>query len=217
MQDRIRIGELLAGVGAIGLTLLLIFGQWFAVEATTRGPVAGATFLETAGSDRMGWLLLILMAAAALAGLIFLFRVLTARTTARVMAQGPVAFAVGSLALLVGLIRLLVFSPELPSLIQAAETLGVLEIDTGLTTAGYLGLLCLALIPIGSWIAIADERDDTPAARAQTQALLADVPVRPAPPHTDALPESEAGVVADDAIGTDPTSPNTPPPGASPA
>ncbi len=217
MQDRIRIGELLAGVGAIGLTLLLIFGQWFGIEVTGRGAVEGVSLSQTAGSDRMGWLLLVLFAASALAGLIFLFRVLTAPTTARVMAQGPVAFAVGSLALIVGLIRLLLFTPDVPWTITAAETLGVLEFDTGLTTAGYLGLLCLALIPIGSWIAIADERDDTPAARAQTLALLADVPVRPAPPHTDAVPESEAGVVADDAIGTDPTSPNTPPPGASPA
>lgn len=219
MQDRIRIGEVLSGVGAVGLTLLLIFGDWFELKVGLQLPmldplVAGETF----GADRLGWFLVFLLACAALAGLVFLFRVLTAPTTERIMLQGPVAFAV-SLIALIGLLIRFIFRPELPVEAQlarrAAELLeqrrGIDTIfETGLTTAGWLGLLSLLLITVGSWIAIADERTDTAAAREQTERLLAEVPVRPAPPAQGAVPASDASVVADDAIGIDPADPSGP-------
>lgn len=212
MQDRIGIGEVLAGAGAIGLTLLLIFGKWFSLTTTLRFPVDAARE-ATFGAGELGWFAFALAAVAALSGLLFLFRVLTAPTTERIMLQGPVAYVLSLLALIVVAARILLFMPDLEGSVSFGSV-ELMTVETGLTTAAWLGLLSLLLLVIGTWLSISDTRSDTPAARAQTAALLARTPIRPAPPHADVRPGSDAGVVGDDAIGTDPA---TPPTGEQPA
>ncbi len=52
---------------------------------------------------------------------------------------------------------------------------------------------------IGTWTAMADERKNTTAAKARTDALLGSIPVRPAPP-AGGTPETDAGTVAQDEV-----------------
>lgn len=180
MHDRFGIGEVLAGVGAVGLTLLLAFGDWFEVTTTVRFPTAVS---RTAGfgASELGWFAFGVTILAAVAGLIFLLRVVTAPTTERVMLQGPVAWTAAVFALLVVLVRMLLFMPDFDGTVKLGSV-DIVTIDTGVALGGWLGLLALLLLVIGTWLSFSDTRDNTPAAIAQTEALLAEAPVRPAPP-----------------------------------
>ncbi len=37
MSDRVRLGELLAGIGAVGLTVLLLLADWLSFDAKVLG------------------------------------------------------------------------------------------------------------------------------------------------------------------------------------
>ncbi len=213
MSDRFRAGEILAGIGAVLLTVLLVFGHW--VGATLSfdhpekvfggSPSAAPNFSihVTGGVRNLGWFPVVMLVIAAVAGLLFLYRVATAKNTERPMLQGPVAFTFALLALIVLLIAALLFNPtlnaQLSPLEQSALNLGHLKLSGGLTTTGWIGALSLLLIVVGSWIAFADERTGTAAAKARTAALLENVVPRPAPPAT-----GTASATPDPAEGLDP-------------
>ncbi|MFT4034794.1 MAG: hypothetical protein QM679_04365 [Patulibacter sp.] len=183
MSDRFRLGELLATIGTIGLVILLAFGAWLSYEQVLPGGEFAAT--GAVGVRHIGWFALIAVALAAIAGLIFIVRVLTAATTERPMLQAPVAYASALFALLVCAVRLLIFTPDITVKTgRLARDLGVsaLSVDAQVSLGGWLGLGALLLLVAGTWIAMSDERKDSPAAKARTAALLATVPVRPAPP-----------------------------------
>src|ERR1700712_2517337 len=121
MSDRFRVGELLAAVGAVALTLLLFFGHWVGgtLSLDTPGLVYGGSpganaqvlrsSVHVSGSvGHLGWFVVLVLAAAATSGLVFLFRVATAKNTERPMLQGPIVFSFALLALIIlGLERLL--------------------------------------------------------------------------------------------------------------
>lgn len=198
MGDRVRIGELLAGVGAIGLALLLGLADWF----YAKGSISVFSYSVTAGAGRLGWFAWLLVLASAVAGLILIVRVLTAPTTERPMLQAAIVYAISLFTLIVVVIRVLLFLPDISTAQARAQLIGI-DLDVGLTTAGWLGILALTLLMVGSWITLNDERDKSAAARARAAALLAEMTVRPAPPATG-TPDTESAVVAEDAVGTDP-------------
>ncbi|MEH3054512.1 MAG: hypothetical protein PGN13_10990 [Patulibacter minatonensis] len=218
MSDRVRIGELLAAIGAVGLSVLLAFGAWFqydVVAPTTQDPVALSAGVT---SKALGWFALLVVLIAAVAGLVALVRTLTAETSERPMLQYPVSYATALFALIVAAVRMILFTPDtkidlsdvnLPDtkiVFLDAQAIAPTEIALG----GWLALLALLLIVIGSWIALGDERKDTAAAKARTAALLDPIPVRPAPPAVAAAaPASDATVVADDQL-PDPSDSTTP-------
>src|ERR1700710_1762823 len=126
MSDRFRVGEILAGIGAVALTLLVLFGHWVGATLTFQHPnvpfgqqsglnqaLANASLHATGGIGYLGWFSVLMIAIAAIAGLVFLVRVITAKNTERPMLQGPVAFTFALLALLILLIQDLLFTPTL--------------------------------------------------------------------------------------------------------
>jgi hypothetical protein len=218
MSDRVRTGELLAAIGAVGLAVLLAFGAWFSYGVVMPGGTESLS--GSVGARHLGWFALAITAAAAIAGLILLTRVITSESPDRVMLQGPVAFVLALFALLVDFVRMLLFSPQLtirpfvapPNTLPLGSNVEV-RVPSEIALGGWLGLLALVLLVVGTWISLSDERKDTAAARARTEALLAQVPVRPAPPATGA-PESDADVVAENEL-PDASEPATPPTGDS--
>lgn len=214
MSDRVRIGELLAAFGAVALAVLLIFGSWFSYDFAV--PEIGQAVSGAVGSSHLGWFALLFTALAAIAGLLFLLRVLTSDAPDRPVLQAPIAYAAALFALIIDLVRVFVFPPSVT--LQVGEllpSLGIpeLTVDADLSGGGILGLLALLLLVVGTWISMADERKNTSAARAQTEALLAQSPPRPAPP-AGPTPDSDTDVVAQDQLG-DASEPSSPPTGDS--
>jgi hypothetical protein len=146
---RLRGGELLTGVGAVALVVSL-FLEWV-------GPV-GAT-----GWDALGWLVLALVVIAVLcaAGLV----VLTAadRPVTHIVAAAVVTATIAPVALLVLALRALVFQP------------GANDVTT-VEYGAWIGLAGAALLTVGAWWSLADERTDAP-----ESAYVPPAP-RPAPP-----------------------------------
>jgi hypothetical protein len=118
--------------------------------------------------------------------------------------QAPIAFFSALVASLVVVPRVVFFSPEVTvEFGDRARELGVpsASLPTDVAIGGWLGLLALILLVVGSWISTADERKNTAAAHARTEALLGAIPVRPAPPvGTNPTPETEADAVAQDEV-----------------
>jgi hypothetical protein len=139
---RIRRGEALMCVGAIALFVLL-FADWFKGGGVSRS-----------GWSSLGWALDVLLAA--------LF-VMVVITVGSVLTRAKVAIAIGAtvltavlaiVTLVIALLRVLIFQPDLD--------LGLGNEAVTVQVAGYLGLVALALIAVGGWMAIADERTEAP-------------------------------------------------------
>lgn len=236
MGDRIRLGELLAGIGAIGLTVLLLVGSWFQFEGgvgqfeggagipADGAPAYAAITAGSVGSRHLGWFILLLAGLAAASTLWYLVRALTAKSTERPMLMAPVAYFFALFGFIAMGLRLLLGNPEYTfdaSDIDApAGTVLVpdLAIPLDVAPGGWLGLFAIYVIVVGVWLSMSDERTDSAGARARTRALLAGVVTRPAAPvggHPHPL--SDAGAVADDAVGTDPDRPSSNRPSGGPA
>jgi len=161
---RLRLGETVALVGALGLFISL-FLDWFGVGGA--GPETEA-LLSTSGWGAFGP---VVCAVAAVA--IALAVALAAATASRRPVALPVALAVlttavGIVALAVLLVRTLLLQPGLDG-----------DLPNDLVTVGagaFVGLLFAAAIPVGAWIAMADERKDAPYSAPPNLAP------RPAPP-----------------------------------
>lgn len=212
MGDRIRLGELLAAIGAIGLAILLGFGAWYTydsagVTAPVKAETVPAQFAVSGavGASYLGWFALLIVALAGIAGVIFFARVITLRASPeRAALQAPIAFVASVFAFFVLLVRLLLGNPEVTLSGEQARLVGIdgVPLPTEVATGGWLGLLCVALLMVGTWIAMHDERTGSEAAKRQTEALLRDVPIR-AVPHVPGHADTEASVVAEGAAPTD--------------
>ena len=146
---RLRPGEWVAGIGAAALFGLL-FADWFSPAATS-------------GWSSLGWLTLVCCCAAiAIAGWLCVETAL-GRSIPRQVAGGVLTATIGTLALLVLLARVVIFQPGS----NAA---------TSVQAAAYLGLVALALIAIGGWWSLKDERTDAP------ESAYTPPGPRPAPP-----------------------------------
>ena len=223
MGDRIRLGELLAAIGAIGLAILLGFGAWYTydsagVSAPAKAETVPAQFAVSGavGASYLGWFALLIVALAGIAGVIFFARVITlGASPERAVLQAPIAFVASFFAFFVLLVRLLVGQPEVTLSGDQARLVGIADVPlpTEVALGGWLGLLCVALLMVGTWISMHDDRTASPAAKRQTERLLRDVPAR-AVPRVPGHADPESAVVADGAAPTD-DDPTIPAPGAS--
>lgn len=169
---RLRSGEMLAAAGALAL-LVLLFLDWFGPEVRPRVTEASGRLLRpalnTGGWEAVGWLLAILLAAVlALAA----WLVVTAATDApvsRAMTAAVLTAALGTIVLVVLAVRVTVAQPALGAGLPA----GAVTVKP----AAYLGLAALAVLVLGAWRTIADERTDAP------QSAYTPPPARPAPPE----------------------------------
>jgi hypothetical protein len=146
---RLRGGELLAGAGAAVL-LVSLFLDWV-------GPVGES------GWSSLGWLTLAAAIAAILAGSWLVFVTATARPVTQVVAAGVIAAVVEPVALIVLAVRTAIAQPG----VDAA---------TSVEAPGYVGLAAAAVLAVGAWWSLADERTDAP-----ESAYVPPAP-RPAPP-----------------------------------
>ena len=148
---RLRGGELLAGVGAVVL-LVSLFLDWV-------GP-AGQS-----GWDALGWLVLALVAIAVLSAAVLVVLTTADRPVTHIVAAAVLTATVAPIALVALALRVLVFQP------------GPNEVTT-VEYGAWIGLAAAALLTVGAWWSLADERTDAP-----ESAYVAPAP-RPAPPPT---------------------------------
>lgn len=182
---RLRLGELVALVGAVTL-LVMLFLQWYdvslpRVDFLAEGPneavmaATGDLGAHTGGWEAVGvWISCLLGIAIAL-GLGLAAATVTRRSPAVPVALGVLTWVVGSIVWIVLLVRLL-HEPGLGlDLPGDAVTL---------RWPGYVGFLAATLIPIGGLLSIRDERTDAP------ESAYTPPPPRP-------IPESAADDPAD--------------------
>jgi hypothetical protein len=146
---RLRSGELLAGVGAAVL-LVSLFLDWV-------GPVGES------GWSALGWLTLAAAIAGILAASWLVYVTATARPVTQVVAAGVIGAVVGPITLIVLVARTAIVQPGA-------------DAATSIEGGAYVGLAGAALLAIGAWWSLADERTDAP-----ESAYVPPAP-RPAPP-----------------------------------
>lgn len=146
---RLRGGELLVGVGAVVL-LVSLFLDWV-------GPVGQS------GWSSLGWLTLLVAISGILAALWLAFATATARPVTQVVAAAVIGAVVEPLTVVVLLVRTTIAQPGVDAV-------------TSIEAGAYVGLAGAALLAIGAWWALADERTDAP-----ESAYVPPAP-RPAPP-----------------------------------
>jgi hypothetical protein len=144
---RLRSGELLAGASAVGL-LAVLFADWF----------GGRSGWETMTIARVVFVLLILSA-------LTLVAFTLTRTVAMATSIATITIAIGALALLLVVYRVVINEPGPNALVS---------VDLG----AYLGLLLVIGVLAGAWRTLADERTGAALSRRQTERVLA---VRGAP------------------------------------
>jgi hypothetical protein len=172
-MHRLRAGEWVAMLGSVGL-LVMLFLDWFRVDGhklgwTSYTPVGmHATPLHESGWGSLGWLMVLAMCVAILGGLSFSY--MTARRTAPAwpVGAGVLTWTVGSLVFLVLLLRVTLLQPGL----GAHVARGAVSVQL----PAYLGLVFAALIPIGAWFGLRDDRTHTAESLAYTPP-----PARPVP------------------------------------
>jgi hypothetical protein len=146
---RLRSGELLVGVGAVVL-LVSLFLDWV-------GPVGQS------GWSSLGWLTLLVAISGILAALWLAFATATARPVTQVVAAAVIGAVVEPLTVVVLLVRTAIAQPGVDAV-------------TSIEAGAYVGLAGAALLTVGAWWSLADERTDAP-----ESAYVPPAP-RPAPP-----------------------------------
>jgi hypothetical protein len=167
--SRLRSGERLALVGAVGLAVLLGLDWFFLSTPDAR---IGA---HESGIRSLGWFATLLLLAAIVATLAMVFAAVTQRAAALPVIGAVLTTFLGIFATLAVLTRL-VLQPGLG--VDAGNA------DVEIELPAYLGLLATLAIAAGGWRALADERTDTADSIAQTEDVLRvrGAP-RPAPPR----------------------------------
>jgi Tryptophan-associated transmembrane protein (Trp_oprn_chp) len=162
--SRLRPGEVVAGLGAVAL-LVVLFADWFQLETgTTQGDGASTT-----GWASLGWLLAGLLALTALVAL-WLVVATVVRGVIAAVAAGVATTALATVA-----------SPALLARIVTQPDLGVGAPNdlVAVRFAAWVGLVCTLLILVGALVALRDERLDAP------QSAYEPPEPRPAPrPHS---------------------------------
>jgi hypothetical protein len=161
--SRLRAGELLAGAGAVGLLLVLCL-NWFSLDRPPGLHLIGT--LHTTGWTSLGWLLVAMLTIVAFGGLSIAYMTLRRTSPAWPVGAAVLTVAVGGLTFLILLVRVLT-QPGLGAGLPNAMVL--------VEVPAYVGLLFTALIPLGAWLALRDERLHAP------ESAYTPPPARPVP------------------------------------
>ena len=169
---RLRSGELLAGGGALVLFLSL-FLDWFEPEVKPRitetsGRVVGPE-QHLSGWTSLGWVMIVVLLAVIVLAIWLAAATLFAATVSQPVAAGVLLSAVGSLALGALVVRVAIVQPGLG--IWLPDEL------VGVRWPAYVGIAALAVVVVGAWRSMADERTDAP------ESAYEPPPARPAPPE----------------------------------
>jgi hypothetical protein len=162
-MSRLRAGELIAGVGGVGLFVLLFF-DWFALG----GHGSGTTFYDASSGSgiatmvreysntrhaldawsTLGWFMVVLLCVQMAGAAALVYMTVRRASPAWPIGAGVLTWLVGSAIWLVLLVRVCVTQPGIDPYI-------------GVQLPAYLGLLFSALIPLGGLLSIKDERTRT--------------------------------------------------------
>ena len=185
--SRLRSGERLALLGAIALAVLL-GRNWFFLSQ----PEATVGQHES-GIRSLGWFASFILVATIATTLAMAYFTVRIRAAGLPTVFSVLTFALGIVATLIVLLRLLVWQPHLG--VDAARA------DVDIELWGYLGLFAVASIAAGGWISVLDERTDSAESIEQTEEALrarGDNPRKP-PPKTAAPLGGPADALADPA------------------
>lgn len=171
-RGRLRSGEVLAGAGAVALFVLL-FLDWFEPRiqpriTETSGRVVGPE-QHLSGWTSLGWAMLVLLLLVIVLALWLAAATLFAGTVSQPVAAAVVLSAAGALALGALVIRVAVVQPGLG--------IGLPNDQVDVRLPAYLGIAALAVLVIGAWRSMADERTEAP------ESAYEPPPARPAPPE----------------------------------
>jgi hypothetical protein len=181
--ERLRPGELVAGLASIAL-LVLLFLHWVQAEPTViRDPGAEIPAPLQSAADQTvdgfvsrtaesGWsglgvVVVALLVLLALGGIATFALTVSRATVATPIAAEVITSALGMITTTVLLVRLGVAQPDLG--------LGLQDADVDVRTPALLGLACTFLITAGAWYGLGDERTTAP------YSAPPDLPARPAP------------------------------------
>lgn len=145
---RLRAGEWLALLAAVGLLVVLAL-DWFGLDVSPALEQAHGS-LDQSGYEALGIVMLVLLLVPV--GLALTLAVVTAlgRPVAWPVAAATFTTFTGIIAFVVLAFRVLLFQPDFGA-----------GLSNDLVEAhgwAYLGLLLAALVPLGGWITMADER-----------------------------------------------------------
>jgi hypothetical protein len=132
---RLRSGELLAGAG-VAVLLVSLFLDWV-------GPVGES------GWSSLGWLTLVVVVAALLAGAWLLFATATARPITQVITGAVIASVITPIAFIVLVVRTAIAQPGADAV-------------TSIEGGAYLGLVGALALAVGAWWSLRDERTGAP-------------------------------------------------------
>jgi hypothetical protein len=135
---RMRAGEWIAAAGAVAL-LVLMFFDWFgsAHALSDDGSLSGWSTL--------GWFMDVLVAVAIFGGASLSYMTIKRASPAWPVGAGILTWTLGSLIFLVLLVRVTIAQPGVDALVSVQ-------------LPAYLGLAAAALIPLGGFLSIRDER-----------------------------------------------------------
>lgn len=154
---RLRLGEIIAAVAAVGL-LVVLGAEWF--ELRSRVAVVGAT---STGYASLGWFADALLIFAALCCL-----ALAASTALERKPSTPVGIqtltVIATFVAVICVALRLIFQPSLG--------VGADDTSVDLLPGAYLGLAFTLLMFIGAWVSIGDERTGSRFSREQTDRVL---------------------------------------------
>lgn len=168
-MSRLRAGEWLALVGAVALFVLMFF-DWFDVGRYTAA--AGDDQIEVSlpdlpvsltGWGSLGWFMDVLVAVTIFGGLALSYMTVKRASPAWPVGAGVLTWILGLLIFLVLLVRVTIFQPYVDAMVDVS-------------LPAYLGLVAAALVPLGAFLSIRDERTASPEARAYTPPPARSVP-----------------------------------------
>lgn len=154
---RLRLGEILAAVSAVGL-LVVLGADWF--ELRSQVAVVGAT---STGYASLGWFADALLIFAALCCLALAVATVRERQPSTPVAIQTLTVVATFVALVCVALRL-IFQPSLG--------VGADDTRVDLLPGAYLGLAFTLLMFVGAWLSIGDERTGSRFAKEQTDRVL---------------------------------------------
>jgi hypothetical protein len=152
--NRLRRGESIALAGALGL-FAVMFLDWYEPSAGATGSTAYAPVgdLHQTGWASVGWFAAAMVVVTLAVGGYWLLATVTHDSPAMPVASEVVTVALGVIAS-IALLSRLVFQPGLG--------IGLSNQAVDLLLPAYLGPLLALTLTAGTWIALADERTDAP-------------------------------------------------------
>jgi hypothetical protein len=156
-MTRLRVGEWTAAAGGVGLFVLLFF-DWFGAKLHSTSLSGGARTLDLGGSgwSTLGWFMVALLCVQMFGAAALAYMTVKRTSPAWPVGAAVLTWGLGALIWLVLLVRVTFAQPG-----PADELIDVLA-------PAYLGLLFSALIPLGGFLSLRDERTRSPEAMAYT-------------------------------------------------